>query len=324
MNIRLFLPIVFLISGSCLSSTELVIEWKNNGQFLICTNLRQPDDLELSSEIRASDLSKITFFSVPYGYLIEPPDIIEKFINLEKLFIRNASLEDFNISGKNFKKLEYVFLGHNSLSAFPRYLYGYKTVIDLRLSYNAILNIHEGISTLKNLVNLHLNGNRIKGLPNDFHEMNSLKLLDLSENVLSNGSLNIENLGKLESIESLFLSDNLLEHIPKKWLKNKTLALLNLSFNHISDVPDYGIVCKNLESITLKGNKLKDFSGVLAMLPKGDHPCALYLEGNRIEHIPDSVKFYKNILYLHLRVDQITPFKNLSYQLPSLSESLNI
>lgn len=139
------------------------------------------------------------------------------------------------------KKTEVVILkirNENRYKSFPLEVYELSNLEVLSFTGSqcdtrneSCLNIDklpDGIKNLSKLKELYLVMNNIKYLTSDINKLNSLKVLDLSNNT----SVNLDNLNN-ESIEILNLNECYLSSLPKALYKMKNLKTLGLEGNTI-------------------------------------------------------------------------------------------
>ncbi|KAJ8767798.1 hypothetical protein K2173_020738 [Erythroxylum novogranatense] len=137
------------------------------------------------------------------------------------------------------------------------------------------------IGKLSKLQSLNLGDNKIAALSSDLWSLGSLKVLNLSSNLIS-GSLssNIDNFGVLETLD---LSDNLFTgEIPATIGSLANLSFLKLDRNGFEGSIPLGVTnCKSLSFMDLSGNKLSGSLplGFGAAFPKLK---SLNLAGNKI------------------------------------------
>jgi len=174
--------------------------------------------------------------------------------NLPMMWLCNkmASLNIFNMSGNNIKKIEDI--------VSPGCIMGKMEHLDL--SFNQIRLLHsKDLLFAPNLKSLNMAGNSLSVLSDRvFSHLSSLVVLDLSDNILSNLQDNIFE--GMQDLQKLFLQNNSLSHISTPVLSNlNNLLLLNISFNHLSG----NIISKDtfksqvkLVALDLSHNMIKD------------------------------------------------------------------
>lgn len=163
-------------------------------------------------------------------------------------------------------------------------------VYRLNLSNKKLMMPYENWTKFKNLQYLSLKNEHLKVIPSEIAFLRNLKILDLSGNdfqILPKSFSNLTNL------EELFLND-------EKYIKIdsaiKTLSLLpnlkilHLENDHLKRLP------KNINSLT--------------------HLEMLYLNNNDFNSIPTEIKGLKNLRYLDIHDNRITPnsYQNIQNQ----------
>ncbi|GAQ80265.1 LRR receptor-like serine/threonine-protein kinase FLS2 [Klebsormidium nitens] len=171
------------------------------------------------------------------------------------------------------KKLKTLTLSNNPLGGqgIPSFLDGSFTALtDLQLQINRLTGvIPDQIGNMKTLRDVQLQNNRLLGSIPDLSKLNSLVLLDLSQNSLGavdeNGSLNTTSpigipasLSNLQALQHLDLSQNKLSGpVPDQLAYLNRLLHLDLSNNKLTGpVPTSFTNMRNLQSINLGGNQL--------------------------------------------------------------------
>lgn len=158
------------------------------------------------------------------------------------------------------------------------------------------------------IVGLGLYGCKIQKIPKQLFSLNSLQMLNLWDNQLTNLSsaigelysltyLNLETnqltmlpdeLFSLPSLQKLFLGDNQLTSLPASIGRlKKTLIYLNLNRNCLTELPNELFSLTSLKTLGLSYNlltELPDAIGQLISLEK------LTLEGLSMEKLPQSLK----------------------------------
>ena len=210
-------------------------------------------------------------------------------------FTNLTSLHDLNING-------------NRLSAMPEAIASLRYLHTLDLGDNQITAIENmPVRGLEFLYGLRLVNNKISGnLSKDtFHNLPSLKVLNLAKNFITNivyGAFRTNS--KLQAIRldgnRLTTMNNLFEHLPN-------LQWLNVSANTIG-VFDYHYIPPSLLWLGLHNNRILDLSNSL-----GRHDLSLEIldvSFNRLKHIssvniPDSVKM---VFLNDNKINMVEPF----------------
>lgn len=168
------------------------------------------------------------------------PAQLDHFTNLESLWIESSfDLEVRNLSlFRNIKSSLKSFLVIGPKYVNPLAFEDFRNLQELFL-YNANVDDHKKVeAALKNtkttLKELVVSGNRLTQMP-DLHDMNSLRYLDLSRNVIQD-TINITFPGTLLN---LHLRGNELTYIPQSLMNSFKLKELNLSLNKIKSIDNF-------------------------------------------------------------------------------------
>nr|XP_043630637.1 probable LRR receptor-like serine/threonine-protein kinase At2g24230 [Erigeron canadensis] len=155
------------------------------------------------------------------------------------------------------------------------------------------------IGKLTKLQSLDLSNNQITNLPSDFWSLNSLKSLNLSNNVISmNVPSNIGNFGALERLDLSF--NDLFGSLPDSVSSLNSLQVVNLSRNRFDSTIPLGIIsCHSLTSIDFSWNS---FSGVLPDGFSSSFPKlkSLNLAGNAIKGKGSDFLKLESLTYLDI------------------------
>ncbi|MFA9215247.1 MAG: leucine-rich repeat-containing protein kinase family protein [Candidatus Methylacidiphilales bacterium] len=144
----------------------------------------------------------------------------------------------------------------------------------------------------------------------DLHE--TLEILDLSQNKLSNLPANFDKLSKLKIA---FFSDNLFTELPDVLGKCQSLEMIGFKSNQIKTVSE-----NSLPIITrwliLTNNQIEE-------IPKSLGSCyrlqKLALAGNKIKELPAEMVNCQNVELIRISANLLTNFPSWLLQLPKLS-----
>jgi hypothetical protein len=153
----------------------------------------------------------------------------------------------------------------------------------------------------------------LKVFPKEIFDLaESLEVLDLSGNQLSELPPNFGNLSKLKIV---FFSDNLFTALPEVLSDCPQLEMIGFKANQISKVTDISIP-KNTRWLILTNNQI-------AELPESIGNCSrlqkCMLAGNKLTHLPESMVNCRNIELLRLSANQFTTLPEWLFELPKLS-----
>ncbi len=263
-----------------------------------------------------------------------PPHIGE-LACLEKLILRDTSLQSLTQAIGKLKNLKFLDLSGNNLNDLPESIGDLENLIVLFLSNNKLESLPDSIGNLKNLRFLHLNSNMLRTLPESFGELSKLVKLELVDTPLQNLPRSIgqladlrlldlrdnkirqipSSIGGLVSLEKLDIRFNNLTEIPTEIEGAQKLKILLLGSNKIAQLPDSMGTLRFLKEVDLKGNKL-------IAIPESIGEClelkTLSLQDNNLVELPESICMLSNLEYLNLRDNKIRNLPELIGNLSNL------
>ncbi|CAJ0836840.1 10812_t:CDS:10 [Entrophospora sp. SA101] len=196
-----------------------------------------PEDLG-----KLSKLSELKLNNNPS--LLAIPETFRKLSMVKKIYLQHCSLKQIPFElGVHYQKLEYINLSYNLLDKLP----SLKGMYRLKIFYitNNRLNIlpEEELDQLISLEEFYLINNKIKYLSRSIGKLKKLKVLDLSENMLTKLPLTI---GDCENLVELKLRGNSLQYLPKTISNLKKLKIF-----YVGDWPinDFIIIQKEKQKI---------------------------------------------------------------------------
>lgn len=145
-----------------------------------------------------------------------------------------------------------------------------------------------------------------------FDHVDSLEILDLSNNRLSELP---SNLDQFTELRILFLSNNDFDHIPAVLARCPKLEMISFKSNRVVRV-DEDVLPINTRWLILTDNKIEnlpDSMGKLHRLQK------LALAGNCLTSLPESMTECKNLELARLSANELTSMPDWLFQLPKLS-----
>lgn len=161
-------------------------------------------------------------------------------------------------------------------------------VYRLNLSNKSLKEFPIGLSKFKNLQYLSLRNDHLKSIPEEIASLQKLKVLDLGGNDFE--VLPIE-FAKLKNLEELYLDDD------KKLNLSKDFDILG----RLPKLKTLHLENDGIKKIPLNINKLK-------------HLENLYLGNNLLHFVPKEVTGLKNLKYLDLYHNPLSPNLNLNQQ----------
>jgi Leucine-rich repeat (LRR) protein len=151
-------------------------------------------------------------------------------------------------------------------------------------------------------------------IPTDVYKITSLKILNFSNNKITEIKPDIENLLRLEV---LLLSNNELGSIPEEIGHLKNLKVLNISNNRIKSLPLQIGNLSSLNELDLSGNNIM-------FLPKGFEKLSglkyLNLYNNELVSLPTEIGNLVNLKYLNIKGNRITNIPSQIWDLSELEE----
>lgn len=152
---------------------------------------------------------------------------------------------------------------------------------------------------------LYLDDNNLKDpIPQEIGDLNSLKVLHLSNNPIT---LLPESIGNLTDLEYLNLYDANLVSLPESMGNLESLVSLYLPFNELISLPESIGDLKNLTGLYLYENSLKSLPESIGGL---ESLLELYLNDNDLESLPVGIVNLDKLALLTLR-NNFLPFSDL-------------
>ncbi|MBL0265422.1 MAG: leucine-rich repeat domain-containing protein [Leptospiraceae bacterium] len=262
-----------------------------------------------------------------------PPDIFLLF-QLIEVYFNNNQIEVISPAISNLNLLRKLDLHKNRINIVPEEIGKLHNLTYLALHYNLINYLPDSIGNLVNLEKLDLHNNKIQKIPHSISKLKSLSFLELGKNDLEEIP---DEIADIDSLKDLLLYYNNIKKMPERNIKNlsflnlngnqlvdipkgvftyTSLTTLSLNFNDIKNIPVDIVNLKNLTSLALYNNKLED----LPYVNKLEKLDSLFLDGNHLTKIPDSVTQCKCLVLLSLsgnHIDEIpeslVKLKKLTY-----------
>lgn len=184
---------------------------------------------------QSSNTSKVELKTLPHE--------IGKCVELKKIDLRMAGLEQLPTSLASLENLTYLDLSWNQFKSFP-----------------------EVITKLSNLQYLDISRNKINQFPTQLGKLgNSLETLILEGNFYSKFPEKISkippSITTLKKLKVLSLKDQVFESLPSNfWESCSGIISLNLSGALLQEIPDEVGEMKSLQTFIVKGNELKSIS----------------------------------------------------------------
>ena len=209
-------------------------------------------------------------------------------VTIKLFFVSGSDQETYSNIGNNLTSVppdipgnvNIIILSNNKIDhVLHEDFQDFNTLMEIDLKSNEITRIGQDLfspSVHSNLAVLKLSDNVIEAMP-IFDGFNSLKTLDVSNNLLQN-----LNLGNLDSLENLDVSYNNLNEMPVLTNTLATLKVLKIAGNNITTIPiNYFMKTPAIEELNLKLNHIREIN--LEYLP---HLISLNLFSNGIREMP--------------------------------------
>ncbi|KAJ6241368.1 leucine-rich repeat protein soc-2 homolog-like protein [Anaeramoeba flamelloides] len=295
-------------------------------------------------------LTNLETLDLGWNCLSKLPVDLGKLKKMKRLDLRDNQIRKLPTTLINLKSLRVLYLTQNRLETFPP-IKGLKALEELYLDVNFIHKLPKQVlNTLSGLKKFTINYNQLKVLDdfifsgldsltefelhsNDLSKniqqfacITTLRLLNLSDNQLTNLNSNFGELGRLERLE---LQRNQLNVLPQS-LKNlnKSLKYFNLSNNKFQKFPKSLCFLTNLNKLILKSNQISKITNNniewklnnlneliisnnnLQILPMNFFqyfPMLRYLDlsHNQLSTITDSIKTSKHLQHLLLNNNEL-------------------
>jgi hypothetical protein len=149
--------------------------------------------------------------------------------------------------------------------------------------------------------------------PEIFELADTLEILDLSGNVLSDLPKNLHRLKKLRII---FCSNNQFTHLPEILGQCENLSMIGFKANKIKHIPESAIPTRTLRWFIVTDNalnKVPDALGDCSQLQK------LMLAGNQLTSLPTSMANCYALELLRISANQFTALPDFLFDLPKLT-----
>ena len=145
-----------------------------------------------------------------------------------------------------------------------------------------------------------------------FDLADSLEILDLSNNKLSELP---KNLAELYQLKTLFLNNNLFTEVPEVLSTCPHLDLISLKSNQVAQFKEHAVP-KKTRWLILTDNKLTQLPSSI-----GDLQCLqkFMLAGNQLKSLPDSMRHCHNLQLLRIAANQLSELPSWIGELSKLS-----
>ncbi len=231
--------------------------------------------------------------------LIKFPEIINLFISLQSLVLKECNLYTLPQSIGSLINLKVLNLEGNKIKIIPKSIDTLKSLETLNISKNQLQKLPDSILSLSSLQELNLDSNKLKELPKSIGLLASLKSLSVKENKLQQIPSSI---GNLKSLNSFNLCLNKITDLPQSIGLLYSLKYLNLDNNKLVKLPCSIISISTLKNLSLEGNKLETIPESMELLKSLK---ILKIGWNRIEKLPSSIGSIALLKYLRVSNNKI-------------------
>ncbi len=215
--------------------------------------------------------------------LIEVPDEIAQFTNLQKLDLGNNQLTSLPDTIAQLTNLQRLTLSNNQLISLPDAIFQLTNLQKLDLDNTQLTSLPDTIAQLTNLQRLTLSNNQLMSLPDAIAQLTSLKTLVISGNELTSLP---DAIAWFTNLQELFLSSNQLTNLPDVIAQLTNLQTLDLFNNQLTGVPDAIIQLINLQTLDLSNNQLTSLPEGMNQLSQLEN---LYLHHNDVLKLPREI-----------------------------------
>lgn len=221
--------------------------------------------LNLSPQ-EAVQMVNLKILHLPANCLSEYPEALRLLPELYSLDVRHNKITDTfaglplnlgNLIASYNKPLKLKhsegpsYLGENILANAD--YQGARQLSHVKVEGIGILSLPENLS-LNRITHLSLKNNSLSFLPESFFDGTpDLRVLDLSQNFISQLPSSMQNLHRLEDLS---IANNLLMELPMNLFELPSLRNLNLHRNEIKTIPDRAFTCPKLKLLNLASNLL--------------------------------------------------------------------
>lgn len=258
----------------------------------------------------AFSYSNLVYFDISHAKLIGLKDsVIETLVNVETLKVNYNHITSISDAISAMQNLKYL------------------SCTNCEMSY-----VSPNLGKLKHLVHLDLHANNIKIFPEEVWQVSSLKVVNLSSNILEKIKLPVATSKKLTrtisqlkimrtlsgnpvsslssqefvmpTVEELYLVDNRLGNDCFTALEYfKCLKVLNLSYNYLTEIPSkFFQNFSDLKHLFVSGNELANLSisSTAQVLLE-----TLYANGNRLSSFPKNEALSKSLRFLDISTNNL-------------------
>jgi internalin A len=188
---------------------------------------------------------------------------------------------------------------------------------ELSLKKKGLKSIPSNVFNIESLEILDVSNNHIAEIPPDIARLPKLRVLLLSGNQVKKIS---HGMGQLINLKELNLSGCRLTSIPNGVLQPENLEIIHLDNNRILEIPADIRNLSNLRVLTLSSNVIKKLPDEIGQLHKLRY---LKLERNSLRGLPEKIVCLRSLKKINLSRNEFTKFPKIIKQIRTL-RSLNI
>ncbi|XP_031566774.1 leucine-rich repeat-containing protein 47-like [Actinia tenebrosa] len=182
-------------------------------------------------DISIFQLTKLNFLQISNTNLEELPSEIGNLVNLKTLDLHRNALKTIPASIENVKEIKTLDISGNSLNELPVEFGELDSLHTLNLNCNQ-LSVIPSVVKLKHLARLDISHNELCDLPDGIFKLELISEIRASSNKI--GVLS-EEVSNLQMLKVLDMSSNVLEAVPVSLANCLKLKELNLKENRIKD-----------------------------------------------------------------------------------------
>lgn len=230
--------------------------------------------------------------------------------NLEDIpgeFGRMESLKNFLVDGNALRKIQRSKYADGNTIKFKKYLLTRLAPDEQTKKENVKKNmsqsVEEALKSGHRTRTLCLQGFNLNVIPEDVWEVEGIKVLDLSQNKLSEATETLDDIAVFEdSLQSLILDKNKYRSFPMSLLSLPKLKKISFSFNQINALPRNIGSLVMLTELHLANNNFQQFPPQVQNMT---NLTELSLSYNGLTSLP-SLQGMRNLRTLHLRANKLT------------------
>ena len=238
---------------------------------------------------------------------------------------------------ESLMKLKNLDLSNLGITSLPTYLIMLPSLIRLNVSNNPISNFHTADISWKfdNLKYLYISGTLIKDFTGILEAAPKLRILDISNSLISSIPLAVNTLLNLRGLKCTHCN---ITAISALIIKHSKLRYLDISYTGVTAIPNSLYTLHKLENLIINGLQLTDIDNAISRLTKlkylscqDNHLTELPLEiftlvhlhtinvaNNKLEKLGHSIGSLANLQHLNLSDNRLHGLPTSVQILPKL------